>query len=56
MFHDICYRDNKSRQGRTKCDRDMVKKLKNISSPSIRERLERGVIGSIIGVKARLGV
>ena len=56
MHHDLCYRDNTTRAGRTKCDWEMVKRLKNINKPSIRERLERTIIGGIIGGKARLGV
>lgn len=56
MHHDLCYRDNRTRAGRTKCDWDMVNRLKNINKPSIRERLERTIIGGIIGGKARLGI
>ena len=56
MHHDLCYRDNTARGGRTKCDWDMVNRLKKINKPSIRERLERTIIGGIIGGKARLGV
>lgn len=56
MYHDLCYRDNSSREGRTKCDRDMLKRLKKINKPSIRERVERTIIGGIIGAKARMGV
>lgn len=56
MYHDLCYRDNTTRAGRTQCDWDMVKRLKKINNPNLRERIERKIIGGIIGGKARLGV
>jgi len=35
MKHDICYRDNKSRKGRTRCDWNMVKGRRRLKKPSL---------------------
>jgi len=56
MLHDICYRDNKNKKGRTSCDWQMVKRLRNIKKPNLREKVERKIIGGIIATKAALGV
>ena len=37
------------------CDRNMLKELKGIYNPTIRERMERGLVSSLIGTKARFG-
>lgn len=56
MYHDICYRDNKSSKGRTKCDKDMLNRLGNIKNPTLRERLDRFVVRPIIGIKHKLRI
>ena len=33
----------------------MLKELKGIYNPTIRERMERGLVSSLIGTKARFG-
>ena len=33
----------------------MLKELKSIYNPTIRERMERGLVSSLIGTKARFG-
>ena len=37
------------------CDKNMLKELKGIYNPTIRERMERGLVSSLIGTKARFG-
>ena len=54
--HDLCYRDNTSRQGRSRCDRRMLKQLSRIKKPSFREKLDRGVVAPIIWTKWKLGL
>lgn len=56
MHHDLCYRDNKSRQGRNMCDKQMLDRLKTIKKPSIRERLDRFFVRPVIGAKYKLNI
>lgn len=52
MKHDICYSTNKDTNTRNKiCDRNMINDLKNITNPSLRERIETGIVKKIIGTK-----
>ena len=37
------------------CDKNMLKELKGIYNPTIREKMERGLVSSLIGTKARFG-
>ena len=54
--HDICYLKNNDTTARNAvCDRNMLKELKGIYNPTIRERMERGLVSSLIGTKARSG-
>ena len=54
--HDICYLKNNDTMTRNAvCDKNMLKKLKGIYNPTIRERMERGLVSSLIGTKARFG-
>ena len=38
------------------CDKDMLKELEGIYNPSIREKMERGLVSTLIGAKARFGM
>ena len=38
------------------CDKNMLKELEGIYNPSIRERMERGLVSTLIGTKARFGM
>ena len=38
------------------CDREMLRELAQITNPSLRERMERGLVGSMIKTKANLGL
>jgi len=54
--HDICYVKNKDTKTRNeKCDTKMLEELGGIFNPTLRERMERGVVSKIIGAKKRLG-
>ena len=54
--HDICYLKNNDTTTRNAvCDKNMLKELKGIYNPTIRERMERGLVSSLIGTKARFG-
>ena len=54
--HDICYLKNTDTVTRSAvCDKNMLKELKGIYNPTIRERMERGLVSSLIGTKARFG-
>ena len=54
MKHDICYRDNKN--GKRKCDDQMVLELDLLKPKNIRERIDRNVVRNIISAKSKLGV
>ena len=54
--HDVCYLKNNDTATRNMvCDKNMLKELKGIYNPTIRERMERGLVSSLIGTKARFG-
>ena len=54
--HDICYLKNTDTVTRNAvCDKNMLKELKGIYNPTIREKMERGLVSSLIGTKARFG-
>ena len=54
--HDICYVKNKDTKTRNeKCDRKMLQELNGIYNSTLRERIERGVVSTIIGTKKRFG-
>ena len=55
--HDICYLKNNDTATRNAvCDKNMLKELKGIYNPTIREKMERGLVSSLIGTKARSGM
>ena len=54
--HDICYVKNKDTKTRNKvCDKNMLTEHNSIYNPTLRERMERGVVSPIIGTKKRFG-
>ena len=54
--HDVCYLKNNDTATRNAvCDKNMLKELKGIYNPTIRRRMERGLVSSLIGTKARFG-
>jgi len=55
--HDICYVKTKDTKPRNeKCDTEMLQELDGIYNPTLRERMERGVVCKIIGTKKRFGM
>ena len=54
--HDICYLKNNDTATRNAvCDKNMLKELDGIYNPTIRERMERGLVSTLIGTKKRFG-
>ena len=55
--HDLCYLKNNDTATRNAvCDKNMLKELKGIYNPSIREKMERGLVSTLIGTKVRFGM
>ena len=55
--HNLCYLKNNDTATRNAvCDKNMLKELKGIYNPSIREKMERGLVSTLIGTKARFGM
>ena len=55
MRHDICYRDHKESQGKHDCDDVMLTELKWLDPKSMREKVDKKLVQSIIGTKRRMG-
>ena len=54
--HDICYLKNNDTATRNNvCDKNMLKEMKDIYNPTLRERMERGLVSTLIGTKKRFG-
>ena len=54
--HDICYLKNNDTATRNNvCDKNMLNEMKNIYNPTLRERMERGLVSTLIGTKKRFG-
>ena len=54
--HDVCYLKNNDTKTRNNvCDKNMLEEMENIYKPSLRERMERGLVSSLIGTKKRFG-
>ena len=55
--HDLCYLKNNDVATRNAvCDKNMLKELEGIYKPSIREKMERGLVSTLIGAKGRFGM
>ena len=55
MGHVICYRDNDTPAGKRECDRKMLEEL-NALVEGRREKVDRQLVRSIIGLKHRMGL
>ena len=54
--HDVCYKKNPDTKTRNDvCDKNMLKELKGIYKPTIREKMECSLVSTLIGTKARFG-
>ena len=56
MRHDICYRDNDIPAGTRECDRKMQAELNALVPEGRREKVDRELVRSIIGLKHRIGL
>ena len=54
MRHDICYRDNDTSAGKRECDRKMLDELNALVPKVRREKVDRELVRSIIGLKHRM--
>ena len=54
MRHDIGYRDNDTSAGKRVCDREMLAELNALVPEDRREKVDRQLIRSIIGLKHRI--
>ena len=55
--HDLCYlKNNDTAMRNAVCDKNMLKELEEIYNPSIREKMERGLVSTLIGTKAHFGM
>ena len=55
MHHDICYRDNSTKDGKQKCDNKMLTELTSLKPKNLRERMDRSVVRRLISAKKSLG-
>ena len=56
MRHDICYRDNDTPAGKRECDRKILAELNALVPKDRREKVDRQLVRSIIGLKHRKGL
>ena len=57
MRHDICYRDYaKEKGGKHKCDGVMLEELNVLHPKSVRERIDKALVKTLIGTKRKLGL
>ena len=56
MHHDICYRDNNTSAGKRECDHKMLAKSNVLVPKDRREKVDRQLVRSIIGLKHRMGL
>ena len=55
MRHDICYRDNNTKEGKHECDDVMLQELDVLQPKGFREKIDRKLVRTIIGKKRKLG-
>ena len=56
LKHDICYRDFNNKQGKLKCDKDMLNSLSKTKTIGIREGFDKKLVQAAIGTKYKLGL
>ena len=55
--HDVCYLKNDDTATRNAvCDKNMLKELKGIYNPTLRERLDKFIVSKLIGTKVKFGM
>ena len=56
-YHDLCYLKNDDTTTRNAvCDKNMLKELKGIYNPTLRERLDKSIVSKLIGTKVKFGM
>ena len=55
MRHDICYRDNETKQRIHGCDDEMLQELDVLEPKGTREKVDRKLVRTIIGAKRKIG-
>ena len=56
LKHDICYRDAHNKQGKLKCDKEMLNSLSQTTTKGIRESFDKKLVQAAIGAKYKLGL
>ena len=56
MRHDICYRDYDIQAGKRECDSNVLAELNVLVPEGRREKVDRQLVRSIIGLKHRMGL
>ena len=56
LKHDICCRDNNNKQGKLKCDKDMLNSLSKTKTKGVRESFDKKLVQAAIGTKYKLGL
>ena len=55
--HDVCYLKNDDTATRNAvCDKNMLKELKGMYNPTLRERLDKSIVSNLIGTKVKFGM
>lgn len=52
LHHDICYRDGK--ESKRRCDDDMLKELDKLKPKNSREKFDKNLVRTVIGIKRKL--
>ena len=56
-YHHVCYLKNNDTATRNAvCDKNMLKELKGIYNPTLRERLDKSIVSNLIGTKIKFGM
>ena len=55
--HDVCYLKNDDTKTCNKvCNKNMLKELKGIYNPTLRERLDKSIVSKLTGTKVKFGM
>ena len=57
LHHDLCYANHPDRKSRNEvCDKEMLRELDRITNPTLRERVDKGIVRNIINAKVNMGL
>jgi len=55
--HDLCYAKHQDRKTRNEvCDKEMLRELDDITNPTLRERLDKGIVRNLINAQVNMGL